>query len=338
MNNTRLGGTDTFVSEMCLGTMYFGSRVSEDRSHEIMDRYVESGGSFLDTANNYCYWLGDFTGDESETILGHWMKDRGNRNGLFLATKCGVRPVPGKEGEFEGLSRQAIRSAIDGSLSRLGTDWIDLYYMHVDWRKEPLEETLGALAELVDEGRVRHIGCSNMSAWRLAQAQSICRTNGWPVFSAIQQWYSYLRPRYHADMWVQRFVDDELLDYAVTEGDVTILAYTSTLGGLYKWNSLYERKHPAITDRFHSEDNERRFAAIKSISEERGVSPFQVVFAWIHKQEARIVPVLGVSSVRQLEDNLKSMEWQLSDEEFDRLEDAAFNRHPYETEEEYSLL
>ncbi len=339
MQTTELGRTGTEVSSLCLGTMYFGSRVDESGSFSLMDRYVDAGGRFIDTANNYAFWIGDFTGNESETTIGKWLRERGNRDDIFLATKCGVRPVPGgRDGEFEGLSRRAIRGAIEGSLDRLGTDRIDLYYMHVDWRREALEETLGAFAELVDEGLVKHIGCSNMATWRVVVARELARRNGWPQFTAIQQWYSYLRPRYNADLWVQKFVDEELLDYIETERDLTILGYTATLGGLYRWNSIYEKNHPALGDRFHSEDNERRFAVLKEIAAARGVSPFQIVFAWMRRHDAPVIPVLGVTSLEQLNDNLASLDVSLTDDEYTKLRDAAFNRHGFDSDEEYSLF
>jgi aryl-alcohol dehydrogenase-like predicted oxidoreductase len=337
METIALGKTGERVSRMCLGTMYFGSRVGEEQAFDILDRYYERGGRFLDTADNYCFWLDGFSGDESELCLGKWLKRRKNRGELFLASKCGVRPT-GKNGEFEGLSGQAIRKAIEGSLKRLGVERLDLYYLHVDWRKEPLEETLETFDALVKEGVVGHIGCSNMSTWRMLKGKELSRRHGWSEFAAIQQWYSYLKPRDNADLWVQKFVDEELLDYCEAEADVAILAYTSTLGGLYKWNSIYEYNHPALNNRFFSEDNERRLSVIRAIAEERGVSPFRVVFAWMLRHRAVIIPVLGVSSVSQLEDNLAALDLSLSDEDFQRMRNAAFNGRTYETEGELSLL
>ena len=337
METIALGKTGARVSRMCLGTMYFGSRVAEARAFGLMDRYYERGGRFFDTSDNYCFWLNRITGDESELCLGKWLKLRKNRGDVFLASKCGVRPI-GPNGEFEGLSGPAIRAAIEGSLKRLGVERLDLYYLHVDWRKEPLEETLETFASLVKEGKVGHIGCSNMSAWRMLKGKEISRRHGWPEFAAIQQWYSYLKPRDNADLWVQKFVDEELLDYCETEADIAILAYTSTLGGLYKWKSIYEYNHPALNNRFFSEDNERRFSVILDIAREKKVSPFQIVFAWMLRHRAAIIPVLGVSSVAQLDDNLASLDLVLSDEDFERMRNAAFNGRPYETAGEISLL
>jgi aryl-alcohol dehydrogenase-like predicted oxidoreductase len=341
MRKVMLGNTGTAVSAMCLGTMYFGSRIDEERSFAIMDAYCDQGGRFLDTSNNYVFWLPGFTGDESELTVGKWLRTRGRRDETFLATKCGVRPL-GRDssGEFvfEGLSREAIGKAIDGSLKRLGTEYVDLYYIHADWRREPLEETLEALNRLTESGKVRHIACSNMDTWRMVKAKEISRREGFAEFSGIQNWFSYLTPRPDADMWVQKFADEELLDYCGTEKDLTLLPYTSTLGGLYAWDSLYERNHPALNNRFFSEDNERRLADLKEVSRNRNASPFRVLFSWMLSRGISIVPILGVSRVSQLLDNLGALDLVLTDGERDRLDHAAFNGRDYDNPEEIRLI
>ena len=341
MKKVALGNSGESVSSMCLGTMYFGSRIEEKRAFDIMDAYFDRGGSFLDTSNNYVFWLDGFTGDESESTVGKWIRERKNRAEVILATKCGVRPTgknPDGSFTFEGLSKKAIESAIVGSLKRLGVDYIDLYYIHVDWRREPLEETLEALNDLAKSGVVKHIACSNMSTWRVVKSKEISRREDWSEFVGIQNWYSYLRPRYGADLWVQKFVDEELLDYCQTEQDLTILPYTSTLGGLYAWDTIYDKNHPALNNRFFSEDNERRFAVIKKIAQARGVTPFRVMFAWMLSLKASIVPVLGVSRINQLEDNLEALDLELTDTEIERLDSAAFNGKTYVDPEEITLM
>lgn len=342
MKTEKLGAKQTQVSNMCLGTMYFGSRVSQENAFSIMDYYFEQGGRFLDTSNNYCFWLDGFSGDESETVLGQWMHERKNRKDVFLSTKCGVRPTGTDpqtgDLQFEGISRNAVLKAVEGSLERLQTDYIDLYMIHVDWRQDPLEQTLEALDSLVKSGTVKHIGCSNMSTWRMVQAKMISRQNNWAEFDAIQQWYSYLKPRDRADLWVQKFVNDDLLDYCESENDISIMAYTATLGGLYKWNSIYDKNHPALNNRFFTESNERRLSAIQKVAADYGVSPFQIVFAWMMKHSASIVPVLGVRTLEQLKDNLDSLKLNLSEDEFDFLNDASFNNMRYKEEKEVALI
>lgn len=340
MKKVILGNSGTAVSAMCLGTMYFGSRLEEKRSFEIMDAYYEHGGRFLDTANNYVFWIDGFTGDESELTVGKWIRERNNHDQVFLATKCGVRPTgknPDGSFAFEGLSKKAVENAIEGSLKRLGIDCVDLYYIHVDWRWEPLEETLEVLNGLVKAGKVKHIACSNMSTWRVVEAKEISRREGWAEFVGIQNWFSYLRPRHNADMWVQKFADDELFDYCQAEQDLTILAYTSTLAGLYAWDSIYDQNHPALNNRFFSEDNERRLLVIKEIAKARGVTPFRVMFAWMLSRKVSIVPILGVSKISQLEDNLGALDLTLTDAEIERLDNAAFNGKTYKDPEEVKL-
>lgn len=269
------------------------------------------------------------------------MKERNNKQNIFLATKCGVRPTgknPDGSPIFEGLSKKAIETALEGSLKRLGLDCISLYYIHVDWRLESLEETLEALNGLVKAGKVKHIACSNMSTWRIVKSKEISRREGWAEFVGIQNWLSYLRPRHNADLWVHKFVDDELIDYCQTEQDLTILPYTSTLGGLYAWDSIYDKNHPALNDRFFSEDNERRLDVIKQIAQARGISPFRLMFAWMLSQPVSIIPILGVSKISQLEDNLGALDVRLTDAELERLAHAAFNGKTYKAPEEVKLI
>ena len=158
MKRVKFSSTKNEVSEMCLGTMYFGSKVDKKTSYELLDYYIDNNGNFIDTSNNYAFWIDGCTGDESETLLGEWIRERKNREDIFLATKVGVRPL-NKNGDFEGLSKDTILKSLDYSLKRLKTDYIDLLYTHVDWRNEPLEETLEALNILIDSGKVKKYCC-----------------------------------------------------------------------------------------------------------------------------------------------------------------------------------
>jgi aryl-alcohol dehydrogenase-like predicted oxidoreductase len=294
MDTQQLGSSKEQISNLALGTMYFGSRVNKKDSFALLDQYQDPGGSNIDTANNYCFWLDGFHGGESESLIGEWFQARKNRDKIFLATKCGVNPLPDNPDSFEGLSKKAVLDAAEQSLKRLQTDYIDLYYMHADWREVPIEETLEAMNILVESGKVRNIACSNMLTWRIVKARSISDQQGWAKFHAVQNWFSYLKPRENADLWIQRFVNDELIDYCQTEGDLTVFAYTSTLGGMYSWDSIYDRHHPALHDRFFSEDNERRFRLVQELSKKYGVSVFQIVFAWMRQNYPFVIPIMGV--------------------------------------------
>jgi aryl-alcohol dehydrogenase-like predicted oxidoreductase len=198
MERVELGRTGVFVGEVSLGCMLMGSAVDRSTSYAMLDRFVDAGGDFLDTANCYAWWVGrgEFVGDESETLLGQWMEERKNRQRVFLATKVGgrlkdVKRIRDEQGnvywdrvrdEYEYLSARVIRQDVEDSLRRLQTDHIDLYYAHIDDRATPQKETLEALNHLVEEGKVRFVACSN-----LRRSSLICETNR--IFSLSQFGY-----------------------------------------------------------------------------------------------------------------------------------------------------
>ena len=235
MKTVELGNTGKQVGAMALGCMNFGSRTDEARSTEFLTNTSRQVGSFLDTANNYAFWHDGFEGGESESFLGRYLEQRGNRKKVFLASKVGANPtvLGGGFETAEGLSAQAIEKAIDESLERLETDYLDLYYAHIDHRESDLTETLETFNKLVESGKVRHIACSNMTTWRIERARNIGHTNGWATYCGVQQRYSYLRPVPGADFDVQESVDDGLLDYCKVNDDFTLLAYSPLLGGAY---------------------------------------------------------------------------------------------------------
>jgi aryl-alcohol dehydrogenase-like predicted oxidoreductase len=226
MRTISLGNSGVEVSAFCLGTMYFGSRTDRETSFQLLDRYVEAGGSFLDTANIYARWVPGFVGGESETLLGGWMRERKHRDQIFVATKVGFQ-YPGVEW---GLRADQIETECEKSLKRLGTDTIDLYYAHVDDRNTPMEETMAAFDRLVKAGKVRLIGASNFLAWRLEEARWVSQTRGWAEYCCIQQRYSYIRPKSGASFDPQIATNDDLLDYCRARG-ITILAYSPLLSG-----------------------------------------------------------------------------------------------------------
>ncbi|HEY6287042.1 MAG TPA: aldo/keto reductase, partial [Ktedonobacteraceae bacterium] len=168
MDYRKLGRTGLKVSSFCLGTMQWGWTADEKTAFAMMDTFVESGGNFLDTADFYSRWLPGHAGGESEEIIGHWMKERHNRTNIILATK--VRHPMGPDPNDQGLSRKHILEAIDASLRRLNTNYIDLYLMHAFDTETPIDETLHILDDLQRTGKVRYVGASNYPAWRLIEA------------------------------------------------------------------------------------------------------------------------------------------------------------------------
>ena len=180
------------IAPAALGAMNFGTTTAKADAYRVLDAYVDAGGNFIDTSNNYAHWAG--TGDESETVLGEWLRDRGNRDRVVIATKVGFD----RHGEGAGLKKEQIEYWIDESLRKLGTDHVDLYYAHTDDAATPLEETMEAFALLVKKGKVRCLGGSNYDTWRFAEANAIANAKGEPAYTVMQQKFTYLHPR--ADM------------------------------------------------------------------------------------------------------------------------------------------
>ncbi len=310
MKRVKLGNTGESVSAICLGTMMLGSCQDAERSYELMDHYAEAGGTFLDTANIYAFWEGG-SGGESETVIGSWMRDRRNRDKIFLATKVGVG-----YGEIPmSLQRDIIEGECEKSLKRLGVETIDLYYAHIDDRHTPLEETLGAFDRLVRSGKVRYVGASNYAAWRMSEARHTSASKGLPEYCCIQQRHSYLRPVTGASFPPQEYANTELLDYARTFG-TTILAYSALLGG------TYTRDDRPYSRQYDGQDSEIRLRTIRKIADEVGATANQVVFAWMMQGDPQIIPLTAASTREQLAENLHSLTVTLSDEQMNRLTTA----------------
>jgi aryl-alcohol dehydrogenase-like predicted oxidoreductase len=300
----------------------------------MLDRYVAAGGSFLDTANCYAWWAGkgEFVGDESELVLGRWMKERRNRDALFLATKVGARlPNPATirdaagnvfwdrvPSSYEYLGAERIRQAVEGSLRRLQTDHIDLYYAHIDDRVTPLDETLGAFDALVRSGKVRYIACSNHRTWRLERARQLSAARGWASYVAVQNQYSYLRPKPGANLGVGVNVDDEQLDYLRANADVALIAYSPLLKGIYE----DERKRRAYYNwsLFDTADSRERLSVLAALAAELGTTPHRLVYAWLlHQRQPAVIPIIGASRLAQLEEALGATDIRLTAGQMERL-------------------
>jgi aryl-alcohol dehydrogenase-like predicted oxidoreductase len=305
MKKIELGSAGAQVSRLCLGTMYFGSTVAEAASFSILDAYAGAGGSFLDTANKYVSWIEGFTGGESEALLGRWMKARCNRQEMFVATKVGL-PMPGVE---KGLRAAQIIAECEKSLARLGTDVIDLYYAHADDRDTPLEESLRAFDSLVQSGKVRFLGLSNYFTWRLKEALMVSELHRLAPIACIQMKYSCVHPRagIPREFPVQVTADEQTLDFCAAHG-LPMLAYSPLMGGVF---GHADKKLPAAYD---SEENRACIATIRMQAAEMNTSPNQIVLAGLMRlRNPSIIPILGVSSVEQLRDNLGSLNVSFAD-------------------------
>jgi aryl-alcohol dehydrogenase-like predicted oxidoreductase len=302
------------VSQLCLGTMYFGYRTDEPTSLAILDRFLEAGGNFLDTANNYGQWHGD--PGESERVIGRWRRSRGIGDEVVLATKVGARTlVPGdpSPAHWQGLGARTIREDAETSLRQLGTERLDLYYAHIDDRSTPLEETVDALAGLAEAGKVGLLGASNHATWRIERARAIARAAGRPAYSCVQQEHSYLLPA--PDPGQLNLVTEELIDYATAEG-LTLLAYSPLLKG------VYARPHQAPPPAYDHPTNQARMAVLGEVAAELGATPTQVVLAWLMGGRPPMIPVVGASTVAQLEEQLGAVDLHLDQEARKRLDSA----------------
>jgi aryl-alcohol dehydrogenase-like predicted oxidoreductase len=338
MKTIELGTTGQQVSQLALGCMLMGTMTNEADSRTILHRYLDAGGSFLDTANCYAWWSGPGSvGGESESLLGRWLAEGGRRERVFLATKGGAmlrRPEahwkatgePDWESarrDFEGAGAATLQRSLDASLQRLQTDHVDLYYVHVDDWVTPLEETLAALAAMVQAGKVRYIGWSNVRTARLEKLLQLCRENAWPAPVALQQQHTFLRTR-PGDAPVS-IVDAAQLDFLRAHPELGLVAYSPILKGLYD-DPAKRQGHWAMSP-YVGPDSEARLEALLQASRELGVRPNQLVLAWLlHARSPSVVPLVGPRTPEQLDQNLEALGIDLSPELQTRLSVAGAAR------------
>jgi aryl-alcohol dehydrogenase-like predicted oxidoreductase len=318
MEFTNLGPADgRTVSTLCLGTMIFGTVVDEPASFAILDRFREAGGTFLDTADCYSFWIDGATGRESEELVGRWLASRGCRDEMVIATKLGAQPDPERGGDWprnaEGLSRTTIRAAALGSRERLGVERIDLLFAHIEDKTVGLEETVAGFGALVAEGVVGAVGCSNHTTSRIKRARVSARVQGVAGFRAVQQRHSFLRPRPGADFGFQEAADDELLELVRAEDDLTLLAYSPLLSG------CFTREDRDVPAEYESPENAKRIQDLRDVAAELGVTANQAALAWLLRGDPPVLPVIGVSTVAQLEESLGAFDVRFADEQLARL-------------------
>jgi aryl-alcohol dehydrogenase-like predicted oxidoreductase len=337
MNTLELGSTGEKVSRLALGCMAMGTLADDETSFALLDRYAADGGSFLDTADCYAWWWARGTpGGQSEELIGRWLARSGrHRDRTFIATKGSglIRDLdavwpPGSDqadwdaarSQFVGAGANTLRSSLEASLRRLGVDHIDLYYVHVDDRSTPLEETLATLADFVREGKVRYLGWSNVRTWRLERIRALCVANGWPQPVALQQQHSYLRRR--AGLTTGSIVDDEQLDYLAEREDLSLVAYSPLLKGLYDAPAAERAGHTGIGP-YAGDAAHRRLAALDAVAGQLGARPGQVVLAWMAAQRSpRVIPLIGTTKVTRYEDAAKALDLHLTDEQLAALDAA----------------
>jgi len=313
MKYRRLGKHGLEVPELCLGTMTFGLQVDEKTSREILDRAIEMRLCFLDTSDAYPLGGTRDTIGDTESILGRWMTERGNRHDIIIATKC-FAPT-GRRPNNRGLSRQHIVQAVEENLKRLNTDYIDLYQSHGFDPDTPIEETLRAFDDLVRAGKVRYIGCSNYPAWRLSEALSAAKQMGIEGYVSVQ-------PRYNI---LYRDIETELLPLINNEG-LGVLVYNPLAGGFlsgkYKTGQDPEEGTRftlgTAADRYQARYwHDSQFNAVdtlKSVIEGKGLNMVSVAVAWVLAQKGITSAIIGASRADQLDANLAALEIEFDEE------------------------
>jgi aryl-alcohol dehydrogenase-like predicted oxidoreductase len=308
---TRIPLTDLNVFPLSLGGNVFGWTANEEQSFAVLDAYAAAGGNFIDTADMYSCWVPGNSGGESETIIGRWMKSRGNRNKIVIATKVGMLP------RLPGLSAKNIQRATEDSLERLQTDRIDLYYAHEDDRATPLVETLRAFDGLVRSGKVRYIAASNYHGQRLAEAIRTSRREGFAQYVALQPHYNLMeRDKY----------EGELMETVATEG-LGALPYfalaSGFLTGKYREGSKVDSKRAEGAQKYLNDKGRKVLAALDEIASGRKEAVATIALAWLAAQPTVVAPIASARTPEQLKPLLRLAEVKLTKEEVQKLSAAS---------------
>ncbi|TDE08438.1 aldo/keto reductase [Jiangella asiatica] len=309
------------TTRLILGAMNFGTTVDETTSFALLDRFVERGGEWIDTADCYSFWNSETGyGGQSEALIGRWLAARpGMRERVKIATKLGAEPrVAGRwPTSRTGLSAAAVHDAFEGSLRRLGVDAVDLLWLHMEDRFTPIEETAAALAELTESGRTTRVGASNHPVWRVERARQRALATGARPMDALQHNHTYLRARPHTQVTDHRFgvLSDEHLDYAAENG-LELWAYSPLIVGAYDNPA---KPIPEVYDHSGTTD---RLAVLTAVARELGLQRGQVVLSWLAGGDQPIRPILGGSKLDQLDTALDGVAFELPAELRARLDDA----------------
>lgn len=292
------------ISIAALGAMNFGTATSKEEAFRVLDLYIENGGNFVDTSNNYAHWAG--TGDESETVLGEYFKSRGNRDKVVLATKVGFD----RHGKGAGLKKEQITYWVDESLRKMNTDYIDLYYAHTDDMTTPIEETMEAFHSLIKAGKVRTLGASNYDTWRMAEANCYAKSNGLTEYTVMQQRLSYLQPKFTASpaYTFNEICNRERLRYLCNK-NMPLVSYACLCKGAYQDPSRLPYEY----------EGGARLEYIRNMAKDKGVGVSALVLAWLTNLDRcegypTVIPLFSATP-EQLKDNLKGLEIVLTDEE-----------------------
>jgi aryl-alcohol dehydrogenase-like predicted oxidoreductase len=310
------------TAAMALGTMYFGTRVDDRAAFAILDRFVELGGQWLDTSNNYSFWTSDTGfGGQSEALLGRWLRSNPGVT-VRLSTKVGAQPTrPGGFPDYlEGLSQDRVRRSLEGSRQRLGRDLVDLYWAHVEDPQVPIDDLVATFGGLVTEGSIDRYGVSNHPSWLVERIRGAADRAGQPPVTAYQQRFSYYQPLPGAPVDGQPIplgmLSDDGRDFLRRNPTISGWVYTATLLG------HYDRDDRPLPPEYLHIGNDRRRVALAAVAAARGLRPGQVVLAWLTSSHPPLTPIVGVSTVDQVEQAWAGVTTQLTEDEMAVLDTA----------------
>jgi aryl-alcohol dehydrogenase-like predicted oxidoreductase len=314
MEKRKLGNSDIEIAPLAFGGNVFGWTVDEATSFNLLDAFVEAGFNFIDTADMYSNWVPGNRGGESETIIGKWLQRSGLRDRVIIATKVGSEMGPGRK----GLSASYIRRAVEDSLRRLQTDYIDLYQSHVDDEQTPLAETLRTYDQLIKEGKVRVIGASNYSANRLKEALEISREKGFPRYQSLQPLYNLC----------DRGEFEKTLAPVCLAQSVGVITYFSLASGFLtgKYRSaddLVQRARGGMVEKYLNERGLRILDALDKVAREYDSTPATIALAWLIAQPTVTAPIASATSREQLKDLVKAATLDLDGNSIQMLNEAS---------------
>ncbi|MFX1253689.1 MAG: aldo/keto reductase [Promethearchaeota archaeon] len=317
MEYTRLGSTGIKISRIVLGTMQMGWRIDEKASFELMDKALELGINCFDTADIYSYWADNSYPGKTEEIIGRWLKARGTRDNLVLATK--LRGAMSDDINDRGLSRRHVHQAILGSLKRLQTDWVDLYQIHSFDEDTPIEETLHALNTLVDRGIVNYIGASNIQPWQLVEALWMSERYGYVRFETLQPVYNLARR-----LLVEHNFEKVIIKYGLGVIPYSPLAAGFLTGRYSKEGSLPDTPRSAsVESRYYTEKRLNILDAVRDVASSHDATMAQIALAWMFTRPFITAPIIGANSIEQLEENIGAVEIKLKPDEIERLNEVS---------------
>jgi aryl-alcohol dehydrogenase-like predicted oxidoreductase len=314
MQKRKLGNTRIEVSPLCFGGNVFGWTIDEPRSFELLNVFEEAGCNFIDTADSYSNWVPGNKGGESETIIGKWMKQKGNRDKIIIATKLGSDLGEGNK----GLSRAYMFKEVETSLQRLQTDYIDLYQAHYDDPKTPVEETIEAFDELVKQGKVRAIGASNFSASRLKESLQVSEARN-------RSRYQTLQPLYN--LYDRKDFENELQPLCI-DNSISVIPYFSLasgfLTGKYRTEKDFSKsKRGGGMKKYMNARGFRIIDVLQKVANEYQSTPAAIALAWLRQRPAVLAPIASATTVQQLQEITSSVSLSLNDEAMSALNHAS---------------